>query len=139
MKIRQLQPLICCPSLNPRPFWSAITPQPEEMATAAKAAAQPAKRQKTGETRTLNDAHTAVKRVADGKVARATDQQIQDAKAGVEMFRTPSRQGTFEFTKMVEHTKGSKNLEWMRKFWQNLTSTNTTKEGANQKYYTRTS
>lgn len=106
--------------------------------TCAKASAAQ-KRPLSADQRQVNDAHTFFKRIADGKVKKATPEQVEQCKAGLEMFKGLSKSEKMEFAKRVEDTKATKAFGWVKEFKTSLNVTKTELHKSKENYYTRTS
>ena len=92
----------------------------------------------TEEERSVHNAITHMKRVAEGKVAKASDENVKDAKAAVELYKGFfSKEEKLEFAKKVEGSKASKNYSWVRTFKETMKTRKTESSGVIENYYTR--
>ena len=96
------------------------------------------KRPLSAEQRTVNDAQQFFKRFAGGKVKKASDEQVEQCKAGLEMFKGLTKSEKLEFAKKVEETKNSKSFGWVRDFRQSLAVSRSEVQQSTENYYTRT-
>ena len=92
----------------------------------------------TEEEKRVHNSQTTLARLAGGKVAKATEQQVQDAKQGLEVYKTLSKDDRLEFAKKVEQSKTNKDFSWTRTFVETLRAQKRVSEGVVENYYTRT-
>jgi hypothetical protein len=100
------------------------------------AAAVKSKAAKT-DSQLANDAQTFFRRIATGQVAKATDANVQDAKAGLEVFNTLNKDERVLFAKRLQETKANKNFAWVKDFKQTISKDRLDKNKVIAKYMTR--
>ena len=125
---------------------TAASQAAQGQATAAKAgsikdqlAAPAAKKSKTEKDVTVkfNEARTLLSRTASGYYKSATQEQKDDAQAGMDMLKTCSKDEKMAFALKMEQTKGNKTFAWVRDFKESLKSTSHTSQSVLENYYTR--
>ena len=84
-----------------------------------------------------NDAHTFFSRMAAGKVAKATDEQKADAKAGLEVYKSLNKDERVLFAKKLQDSKTSKSFGWVKDFKQSISKDRVDKNKVVAKYMTR--
>ena len=92
----------------------------------------------TEDERAVHNAHTYMKRMAEGRTTKATEDNVADAKQAMELYSGLTDQDRLEFAKKVESSKSSKNYQWVRTFKETLRKLKRTTEGVKENYYTRT-
>lgn len=92
----------------------------------------------TPEEQQTHNAHTLMKRIAEGKVVKASAENIADAKIALDVYKGLTKEDRLEFAKKVEASKGSKQYNWVRTFAETLRAQKRTTEGVIENYYTRT-
>ena len=86
----------------------------------------------------MNDARTILSRTVSGCMKNATQEQIEDAQAGLDILKTCSKDEKLAFALKMEQTKGNKSFAWVRDFRESIKSTTKTTEVVLEIYYTRT-
>ena len=110
-----------------------------ETPAAAKAQASDpsAKRIRTDDAKTINDARTLLNRVKAINKG-ASSQSKEDACAALDVLTGLTKADKPQFAKKVIVSKNNKDLAWVRQYRETMTTRTTTKEGAKENYYTRT-
>ena len=110
-----------------------------ETPTAAKAQASvpSAKRIRTDDGKTINDARTLLGRVQNANKG-ASKQEMEDASVALEMLATLAKADKSQFAKKVTDSKKDKDFAWVRQYRETMTTKTKTQEGAKENYCTRT-
>ena len=85
-----------------------------------------------------NDAQTYFRRLAQGQVAKATDEQRAEAKTALEVSGILNREEKVQFAKKLQDTKATKNFGWVKDFKQSISRDQIDKNKVVSKYSTRT-
>ena len=110
-----------------------------EAHTAAKAqASEPsAKRIRTDDAKTINEARTLLGRVQNVNKG-ASKQEREDASVALDMLTTLAKADKSQFAKKVIDSKKNKDFAWVRQYEETMTTKTRTQEGAQENYYTWT-
>ena len=121
---------------------SSVVPAPQDSSPEAAPTLEPtiAKRARvySEEEKRIHNAHTLMKRIADGKVAKATEEQVGECKEALQIYEGLSREDRGEFAKKVELSKKDKNFKWVRTFKESFKFKKQISQGTKENYYTRT-
>ena len=121
---------------------SSVVPAPQGSSPEAEPTVEPtfAKKARTysEEEKSIHNAHTLIKRIADGRVAKATGEQVGECKEALQIYEGLSREDRGEFAKKVELSKKDKNFKWVRTFKESLKFKKQISQGTKENYYTRT-
>ena len=110
-------------------------------ATAAKSQPSPPakKAPKDDAAKQLSDCNTYFRRVAEGKKAKATTEEVEQAKEALKQYQSlDTKQQRAEFAARFAETKATKNFGWTRSFKESLTARDTDKETVKANMMTRT-
>ena len=110
----------------------------EAQASAKAQASEPsAKRIRTDDAKTINDARTLLNWVKDVNKG-ASKQSREDACAALDMLTTLPEADKSQFAKKVIDSKKNKDFPWVRQYRETMTTRTKSVEGAKENYYTRT-
>ena len=103
--------------------------------------APPAKKHKTEDQKTQNDMTTYFKRLVDGKVVKATPEQIEQATLGLKMVKEGglTKEQKMEFCECFKTNKGKGNSNWVKDFHATLQISKVENDRVMENYFTRTS
>jgi len=97
----------------------------------------PTKKSKTEEQKVHNDMSTFFKRCVDGKRVKATADEKEQAKIGLDLLRSKmSQEKKHEFIEAFKTNKG-KAMNWVKEFAASLTTRTSENDRALENYYTR--
>ena len=99
---------------------SSVVPAPQGSSSEAEPNFAKRARIYSEEDKRIHNAHTLIKRIADGKVAKATQEQVGECKEALQIYEGLSREDRGEFAKKVELSKKDKNFKWVRTFKESL-------------------
>ena len=117
---------------------SSMPPMPDPKLAADADPATKKQRTYTPEEKQTHNAHTLMKRMAEGKVAKASAENVADAKIALDVYKGLTKDDRLEFAKKVEASKGTKQYNWVRTFTESLRAQKRIAEGVIENYYTRT-
>ena len=97
----------------------------------------PSKRIMSDEQRRINNAHSKVKRIAEGKI-QGSEEAVAHCKMAMGFYKDlAGRDDKLEFAKKVEGSAKNKNYGWIRTFRESLKSQKTSSESFVENYHTR--
>ena len=117
---------------------SSVVPAPQGSSPEAEPNFAKRARIYSEEEKRIHNAHTHIERVAEGKVAKATEEQVGECKEALQIYEGLSREDRREFAKKVELSKKDKNFKWVRTFKESLKFKKQISQGTKENYYTRT-